>query len=392
MTRNKTRKMSIRVIESLPGPDPDSRSSNIEYSVAQESNLILAVYKNGSRSWRFKKTFRDDRLFITIGAYPVWGLEDAIERTREFKRLMDEGIDPREQQYLEKNYLFGAFIDDHFWPQAKGAYKSATNIRSMLDKRILDEFGNKPIARISKRQIADFHRRLVDEVSGVSGNRYLSTLSSIFQLGVELDLISTNPCRGVKKAKENKSRDRYLLDDEYVRFIKVAHEMIDRSSVKAILILSVLGLRKSELLSRTWDDLSFSDRLIYIRDPKNGESRYVALNTFSYDLLKRMHKERDKSSPWIFPSRSGSGHLLEVRRTFDTILKKADIKGLRLHDLRRSHATHLLNSGVDIVQIKEILGHKDLRSTQVYARLKTASLAKTSELASKRIEEAINHV
>ena len=50
MTRDKTRRMTIRVIESLPGPLEDAKTSNIEYSVAQESNLCLAVYKNGSRS------------------------------------------------------------------------------------------------------------------------------------------------------------------------------------------------------------------------------------------------------------------------------------------------------------------------------------------------------
>ncbi len=50
MTKSKTRKMTIRVIESLPGPPDDAKTSNIEYRVAQESNLCLVVYKNGSRS------------------------------------------------------------------------------------------------------------------------------------------------------------------------------------------------------------------------------------------------------------------------------------------------------------------------------------------------------
>ena len=58
MTRNKTKRMTIKVIESLPGPPDGAKTSNIEYSVAQESNLCLAVYKNGSRSWRFKQKFK----------------------------------------------------------------------------------------------------------------------------------------------------------------------------------------------------------------------------------------------------------------------------------------------------------------------------------------------
>jgi hypothetical protein len=80
MTRAKSRRMTVRVIESLTGPPDSAKSSNIEYSVSQESNLCLAVYKNGSRSWRFKRKFRGKRLFITIGPYPLFSLQDAIEK------------------------------------------------------------------------------------------------------------------------------------------------------------------------------------------------------------------------------------------------------------------------------------------------------------------------
>ncbi len=69
MTKNKTRKMTIRVIQSLSGPPDDAKTSNIEYTVSQEKNLYLAVYKNGSRSWRFKMKFQGKRLFITISRF-----------------------------------------------------------------------------------------------------------------------------------------------------------------------------------------------------------------------------------------------------------------------------------------------------------------------------------
>jgi integrase len=203
-------------------------------------------------------------------------------------------------------------------------------------------------------------------------------------------LIEKNPCTGVKKAKENKSRDRYLGEAEYVRFIKVLNTMLDNPQAQAIFLLIALGLRKSEILSLKYSDLSLPDKHVYIRDPKNGEARYVALNSAALRLLTEMAKSRDKSSDWVFPSRSAKGHLLDVRKTFSTICKRATISGLRLHDLRRSHATHLLNSGVDVMTIKELLGHKSLKSTQVYARVATSSLAKSSELAAVKIQEAIN--
>lgn len=390
MTRNKSRRMTIRVIESLPGPPVDAKTSNIEYSVAQEKNLCLAVYKNGSRSWRFKQKFRGKRLFITIGSYPLWSLDQAIEKSRLFKRQIADDIDPRVGDISKSTVTFGDFVRDDFIPHAEKHYKTFSNQLNMLEKRILKEFGATCLSDVNKRQIALFHKRVCEEVSGTSGNRHLSLLSSIFRYGVDFALIEKNPCKGVKKAKENKSRDRFLQEDEYVRFIQTLTTMIDTPQAQAIFLLIALGPRKSEILSLAWNDVSLPDKHIYIRDPKNGESRYLPLNSVSIELFSRMKEERGNSSPWVFPSDSKKGHLLDIRKTFSTICKRANVVGLRVHDLRRSMASCLLANDVDLISISRILGHKSLKSTQIYARVTTSSLAKSSELASVKIQEAMN--
>ena len=384
---NKTRKMTIRIIESLPGPDPHAKTSNIEYSVAQEKNLCLAVYKNGSRSWRFKQKFRGQRLFITLGPYPLFSLDDAIERVRTYKKMMAHDIDPRIGETTESKITFSEFVRDEFLPYAKKHYKTYSNMENMLEKRLLKEFGPYRLSDISKRQVILFHQQTCQDTSGTTGNRYLSLLSSIFRTAIELDLLHNNPCKGIKKARENKSRDRFLQEDEYIRFVQVLSTMLDNPQAQAIFLLLATGVRRSELLSLTWDDVSLPDRQAHLKESKNGESRYIALNSVAVDLLTKMHKENTTS--WIFPSNSASGHLQDVRKTFAAICQQANVKGLRLHDLRRSHAAHLLASGVDVVTIKELLGHKSLKSTQVYARVATASLAKSSELAAVKIRAAM---
>src|SRR6056297_206811 len=386
-----SKKMTIRVIESLPGPAEDAKTSNIEYTVAQEKNLCLAVYKNGSRSWRFKQKFRGKRLFITIGPYPLFSLEEAIEKIRVYKKMMAEDIDPRIGEKAESKITFEDFVRDEFLPYARKHYKTAANMENMFEKRLYGEFGSFRLSEITKRQIILFHQRVIEATTGTTGNRHLSVLSSVFRLAVELALLEVNPCRGIKKAKENKSRDRFLQHDEYVRFVRVLAGMLDRSQARAIFLLLATGMRKSELLGLAWEDISLPDRQAYLKDPKNGESRYVALNSVAVDLLTTMHQER--KSPWVFPSRSSSSktpHLMEVKRTFNLVCSKAQVKGLRLHDLRRSHAAHLLASGVDVMTIKELLGHKSLKSTQAYARVATSSLARSSEFAAEKMKEAMN--
>jgi site-specific recombinase XerD len=104
-----------------------------------------------------------------------------------------------------------------------------------------------------------------------------------------------------------------------------------------------------------------------------------------------MWKKRRANCPWVFPSPiSKTGHLIDIRRAFQSVCDAAEITNLRIHDLRRSHASHLLNAGVDVMIIKELLGHKSLKSTQVYARVATTTLAKSSEIAAEKIRAAMN--
>jgi len=246
-----SRKMTIRVIESLPGPPEDAKTSNIEYTVAQEKNLCLAVYKNGSRSWRFKQKFRGKRLFITIGPYPLFSLEEAIEKIRVYKKMMAEDIDPRIGDKAESKITFEDFVRDEFLPYARKHYKTAANMENMFEKRLYREFGSYRLSEITKRRIILFHQRVCEETTGTTGNRHLSILSSVFRLAVELALLEVNPCKGIKKAKVNKSRDRFLQHDEYIRFVRV---------------LGTPKIRKS--LSCKWEGFSY---FLHYRDSKGSE-------------------------------------------------------------------------------------------------------------------------
>lgn len=194
--------------------------------------------------------------------------------------------------------------------------------------------------------------------SGTTANRVLAILSSLFKYAIELDLIESNPCAGVRNLPENKSRDRFLHPDEYKRFVNVLKNGLDKPAYQLIFLLIALGVRKGELMNLRWSEVNLSDEgaTIHLLDPKNGESRYVAVNSVALELLKKMHRQRKKSCPWVFPSKkSKSGHLVDIRRPFKQICSEAGIENFRPHDARRTVASTLLNSGVDVMVIKELL-------------------------------------
>lgn len=391
MRRSATLKMTERSISNIQGPPPGSSSPSREYTCAQQQCLVLAVFANGARSWRLKIKFKGRRISYTFGSHPTWSVEQAIQRARELIRLADQGIDPRWSEQVCKDMTIQEFVEEHFRPYVESHYKSAKNAGNMLEKRIVPHFGNRRLSEVQKKDVAAFLRSLAEEVSGTTANRYQALLSSLFKYAIELELTENNPCRGIKKAQENRSRDRFLHSDEFERFIQTLQTKLDKPAYQALFLLIATGLRKGELLKLRWEDANLADATLYLRDPKNGQNRFAPVNSVALDLLTKMHKQRRRTCPWLFPSKtSKKGHFIDIRKAFKSVCTTAQLNNVRPHDLRRSHAVQLLNAGVDHLIIKDLLGHKSLKSTMVYARVATSSLAKSSEIAAEKIRGAMN--
>lgn len=387
-------KLSHRGIDSLSAPPDDWPSSNIEYTAAQEPNLKLVIFKQGAnkarpphKSWRLRYSFRGKKCTLTIGHYPSLSLEKALEIARNHKALISQGIDPRELR--EKTLTvcnFEEFVMNDFLPRATKSRKGIKDVKSRLDCHLLPTFRNRPLPSINKREISIWHSQLEDRISATTANRSLSLLSAILREAQDLELISVNPARGIRKAKESGPRTRVLSSEEFSRFVTALVKIIDTPQGAAIFLLLALGLQKMEILSLAWPDVDLDGNCVFIRENKVDIPRFVPLNSTAKEVFERLFAKRASTSNWVFPSNSASGHLQEIRRSFKTILNQAGIDSYRTHDLRRQFATNLLNNGVSIYEIKELLGHQDLRSTQIYAKLASNTLRVASETSATILE------
>jgi integrase len=258
--------------------------------------------------------------------------------------------------------------------------------------------------------------RITEKSGKIAANRFIDRLRAIFNKGIEYGWKGVNPVTGIKKHK-SKSRDRYLQKEELPKFFEALQEE-ENIKLKDYILLSLLtGIRKSNVLSIRWQDISFQNETLYLPDTKNGVPQLVPLVPDALEILKRRAKNKD-GSQWIFPSEtSASGHLIEpkkvwkrilqnttlkiwqddsnlkpfienvkkslsvgysVNQLFNTINEEAKKQGVelptavmdvRLHDLRRSLGSWLCHSGASQYIIGKSLNHKSSKSTEVYARL-----------------------
>ncbi len=386
--RNRIFKFSHRSIQALPPQDPAASSPNVEFTDSVESGLKIAVYKSGRRSFRHRYTFLGVKKMMTLGEFPAVNVDRARERVRDNKALLAEDTDPqKERQERREAISFSEFADEHYLPFAKQAMRSYRDVANRIKLRLKPSFGEMKLERITKPVISKFHLSLRDEISAITANRYLALVSSMFSRAIEIGLATENPCRGISKFKENGSRERVLAGDEMESFMLALKSAMKTPQGKAVFLLLATGLRKSELLSWKWSDVDWGNKRVSVPHTKSGKPHMAVLNTQAYEVLRCMEEERDICIDWVFPSDSALGHLLDIRRTFKSILASAGIKNLRIHDMRRSFASILINRGVPIYEVRDLLNHADIRTTQVYARLNTTTLQNASEKAAQELEK-----
>ena len=144
---------------------------------------------------------------------------------------------------------------------------------------------------------------------------------------------------------------------------------------QALLLLAYgSGLRSGEIETLRVKDIDSKEMRIFVKGGKNKRDRYTLLSQTTLEALRTYWKDYRPNSPegWLFPGFRNIGHLTRaaIALAFDTCVKRTGItKEVSPHSLRHAFATHLLEDGVELIKIKELLGHHRISSTMVYLHL-----------------------
>lgn len=247
------------------------------------------------------------------------------------------------------------------------------------------------IHQISRKAVQEW----VDEMGAESrtkANRYLTILSSVINWGIRRDYLVSiaNPCVGVERFP-TVPRDRFAAPNELTRLTEALKP--ESSSVRDFFWLCLLtGARRGNLLTMRWDeiDLDLAIWNIPAEKFKNGTSHVLPLTSEAMIILRR-RLENGIKSPWVFPGRFGSDRpRVDVKRAWGRVLKRAAIKNLRIHDLRRTLASYMAINGQSQYVIARMLGHTDTRSTDVYAKLNMKAVRDASQAVSDDWQQILN--
>ena len=192
----------------------------------------------------------------------------------------------------------------------------------------------------------------------------------------------------IAKLKEPRGRVRFLNDDERAALLKATQESFYQPLHVIVVLALSTGARKSEIMNLCWPDIDMKKGQIILHETKNGERRTIPLTGYALDLINQHKKIRRINNDMLFPSTKGDKPY-EIKKSWEAVLKKADIKDFRFHDLRHSAASYLAMNGASLAEIAEVLGHKTLQMVKRYAHL---SEAHTSSVVSSMNERIFSDV
>ena len=182
----------------------------------------------------------------------------------------------------------------------------------------------------------------------------------------------TNPASGVELFEENNKRERYLTAEEVQRLVACVRDSDNPQLQFIVPLLLLLGCRKRELLDSQWSHFDLERRTWRIPLSKNGKARHVPLSADVLAILAQV--PRWEGCPYVVPNPKTRKPYVSIFHSWDTARKQAGLSEVRVHDLRHSTASFLVNSGRSLYEVQKILGHTQLKTTQRYAHLSQATL------------------
>lgn len=372
-----------KVLETIALPDPGKRSYFYDTKIRA---LELMVTAHGSKSFKVYRKHNGNPIRVTLGKFPEMSVEQARNEAQKIIAEMIEGKNPNEEKKklraeLTLGEAFRMFMDKYSKP-----YKKSWRYDEREVTKFLSHWFKRRISDISRLEIQSLHEKIRCENGLYQANRLLERLKAIYNKIIEWGWGGVNPAQGVKKFKE-KSRDRFLHPDELPRFFE-SLEAETNDDIRDYIYISLLtGARRSNVLSMRWEDIYMQRQEWLIPETKNGESLRIHLVEKVTDVLKERAMKYGQNG-WVFASSGRTGHLIEPKSGWKRILQRAEIKDLRLHDLRRTLGSWQAITGANSFMIGQSLGHKSSQSTAIYARLNIDPVRDSVEKATNAI---LNH-
>ena len=370
----------------------------------------LRVRRTGAKIWqyRYRAVNGRQRRFV-LGKYPGIGAAEARRRAVAAAGDVARGLDiVKAKQRDQANQVHAAqstlksFLDNRYEPWAKSHLKTA----AFQLQRIRADFKSwldHPISELTAELVEGWRQRVrASGKKAVTINRELQRLRAAIGKALEWKMIDHHPFAGVKPLRHDKTGVvRYLSEDEENRLrqallnrdeklrqerrsfnqwlrIRGREELPERTDEYCdhlhplVLVALNTGVRRGELFQLRWADVNLTSKWLVVRgsNAKNEQTRRIPLNADAVEVIKKWQSSCLKEGAFaqVFPGENGK-NLTTINTAWRSLRSAAELDDFRFHDLRHHFASRLVQAGIDLNTVRELLGHADISMVLRYAHL-----------------------
>lgn len=438
MTANNRISFSKEKLLNLPLPDSGQRSA---WHDTKAVGLQLRVSSTGIKTfsvYRRIKGGQPER--VTLGRFPAMTIEQARKAASAVNAEIESGANPAQVRRAVREEpsfaeMFTLFIKSKRKRNGSGLGERTKRDYKDVLRLYLNAISKNKLSQITRQQVKSIHQK-VSQTSPSQADRCLALISSVYTFALDQELFSgENPASRVQK-NPAPSRDRFAQANELPHLL----EAINESSNRDYFLLALLtGARRSNTQSMTWHELDLGAGIWRVEVTKNGTPQNVTLSPEAVEILKKREPLCGKS-PFVFPGTGKTGHLVEPKKGWATLLKRAtlrklldllvekkmispadktgyryellqnpaktmdvltgmaieialpesayDMSDLRIHDLRRTLGSWQAKTGASLSIIGKSLNHKTHQATAIYARLDLDPVRHSVNAATQAMLEA----
>ncbi|TIL49088.1 site-specific integrase [Mesorhizobium sp.] len=363
----------------------------------------------------------------TFAATTVLTPDEARARAKDILHGVSKGEDPvRDKIAKRREHTITSLIDTY---EAEGGFilrgvrigqpMKPRNKQWMVNRlrhHVVPLLGSKRVSEVTpgdiERMVKDIaagktrkdvkigpRRRIIVRGGEGQARKVVRDLSSVFTFAIRHPAfdVAENPCVKAAVNKVDGKRTRYLTLEEVGRIGKALEELeaegVNPKALDIIRLWCLTGCRRDEIAGLKWSEVRLDLGCLVLDDTKTGRS-FRPLSAPAAALLATLPRYADADqpdglSPWVFPASRGAGHFQGTKRIWPMVVKKADLPGVTPHTLRHTLGSHGVSGGQALPMVGAILGHKDARSTAIYAHMQQSPAVKAATRAVGGIAAAL---
>lgn len=351
------------------------------------TGFVLEVRSSGGRSYylRYQDEYGGQRQY-KIAAYGDITFDKARKEAQRLRSQVVLGGDPAASKGEKRAILTYAALAEQHLDYAKTYQKSPANTERIIRLHLVPRWGKLRLDEITQPAVAKW---LGEKHNAGLAPATVEKIRVLFNRSFELAIrwntpgVTKNPVKGIPRKPINNARDRYLNAAEVKRLMAAVEVSLNRQLKFIVPLLLLTGARVSELLHAEWKHISLDRRVWLIPTSKTGKSRHVPLSQPAIDLIGRIPK-LDKC-PYLLPNPETKLPFVSIKHAWQTARTEAFLPDLRIHDLRHSAASFMINAGIDLFAVGRVLGHADHKSTMRYSHLANDTLLAAVEAGAKKM-------